>query len=680
MFTLALLSLVSIAPAGGSSLSDTLVRWEEKHLMASVRPQWLETGWAGGHRVRMRADAHGLPVDNLHLVLGLRGDGSLRRQYGELPTLGPPHPSPVTKEAALQRAEEVFARWGRGSLWDPWAQQVYYVDAANQGHHAWRVKGSTARPLQTFSLWLDASDGRPLGIRKESYSGQGNIYPRSPAQSDLATVELLNGSFGLLKGDYATAHSCDDWIIDDSFFGINQCYETSQHAIADSNGDFFFVDDAASMTDPLAEVQAFYHTEKLARHLDETMGFAHDVPIEVTVNFPMANAFFADFNGDGTGDISFGQSDEGIDFAYDADVVYHEFGHSVIDAISRLGSLSADELGLVWTSGALHEGSADAFSMFLTASPALGEYAGTRDGISQPIRDLSFPRTCPEDLRSEVHADGEIWASLFWALIADEAIGASLAQELLFAAASTWGPDITWPKAGASLADASAELLEAGLSSQATHERVLTHLDTSSISDCERIIDLLAVESSTQYLMNLGLYDDFAQIPAGNQFRLTLPEEAVAIALSFSGFTSASEHLGMRLFLREGEPIRHEVTSADAIGLGMAVPTDFDYTVDLGQEDTTVVIGEGQEYPLTPGNTYYLSIASLNLGGIELLDFTTGRVEISATARFPGPTPDPEESSCGCQSTGFRTYSVTFFGGALLFGLLRRRALWPPIS
>ena len=673
MFTTALLLLLSSAQAGTPPRFEPVVSWEALHLGATLSSHWTETPWAGGHRLRLSASASGLPLDNLHLVLGLRADGSLRRQYGTLPTLDEPQAQPIKADEAVRRAEMIFARWGRGKLWEPWAEQVYYIDQSNRGRHAWRVKGSTAAPIQTFSLWLEAGDGRALGIRKESFSGQAQVYPRSPVQSDLTRVDLQNTSFGLLEGDYATSRSCDDWIIDDSFFGINQCYQTSQHATADGSGDFLFVPDPSSLVDPLAEVQAFYHTEQLARHLDETMGFTHELPIEVMVNFPMANAFFADFNGDGTGDISFGQSEEGIDFAYDADVVYHEFGHSVIDAISRLGSLSADELGLVWTSGALHEGSADAFSMFLTGSPYLGEYAGTRDATPHPIRDLSVPKSCPKDLHSEVHADGEIWASLFWRLIDDEAVGPTMAQELLFAAASTWGPSITWPEAGASLADASAELLEAGLSSQTAHDRVIAHLEASTISSCERIIDLLEVESSTQYLMNLGLYDDFAQIPAGNQFRLAVPNDAVAMEINFSKFSSSSEHLGMSIFLREEVPIRHEVTSAEAIGLGMAVPTDFDYKVNLEQKDTTLVMGEGQEYPLTPGSTYYLSLASLNLGGIELLDFTTGRVEVSAKILYLED--QVEDGGCRCQATRFRTHSMALLGFALVWGATRRRRL-----
>ena len=201
--------------------------------------------------------------------------------------------------------------------------------------------------------------------------------------------------------------------------------------------------------------------------------------------------------------------------------------------------------------------------------------------------------------------------------------------------------------------DACSELFEAGLIDETTHGRVLTHLEASNILDCERVIDLLDVESSTQYILNLGLYEDFAQIPGGNQFRLAVPEDATALELEFSNFASSSEQLGISVFIREGLPVGHEVTTAAAIGLAMAVPTDFDHQIDLAQFDASVRLEQGGDLELIPGNTYYVSIASLNLGGIELLDFTTGRVDISAKLLSGEAEPTPTERGCRCQNTRF---------------------------
>jgi hypothetical protein len=679
MFTFALTCLLTAAVhAEPAPHLDAVVNWEQHRLETAVTPSWREAAWGAGRRLRLEARASGLPIDNLHLVLGLRFNGSLRRQYGRFPRLSPLKPQPISAQQAIVRSEAIFSRWGNGQLWVPRATQTYYVDEHNLAHHAWRIEGSTAAPLQTFSLWLDAASGYPLGIRKTSFSSQAQVYPRSPAHSELVLVELDNTNFGILSGEYAVTSSCDDWVIDDSFFGVNQCYDTSQHAVADGNGDFLFLPDPGSSIDPLAEVQAFYHAEAISRHLDDTMEFSHESPIKVIVNFPMANAFFADFDGDGTGDISFGHSDEGIDYAYDADVVYHEFGHSVIDAISRLGSLSADELGLVWTSGALHEGSADAFSMFLTKDPSLGSYAGTLDGVPQPIRDLEFDRSCPNDLMGEVHADGEIWASLFWNLIEDEAVGAELAQELLFASASTWGPSITWPEAGASLVDATAELLEAAVIDEATRDQVIAHLHATNILECDRIIDLLTVDRSTQFIFNLGLFGDFAQIPGGNQFRVQVPEDATALAINLTNFITSSEHLGLSVFIREGSPIAHQVTSAAALGLGMAVPTDFDHKIDLVPGDATLRLGDNGEFELISGATYYISIASLNLGGIELLDFTTGWVDLSAELIYPNTQPTQDDPGCSCQNSRFRARTGPWALLLLLAFIFRRNRDFRP--
>src|SRR5690606_8484190 len=141
-------------------------------------------------------------------------------------------------------------------------------------------------------------------------------------------------------------------------------------------GDYLFTPDPASGDDPFGEVQLYYHLDRVSAWVEDRYGFFHDEPIVGRLNFPMTNAFFGDFDGDGRGDVSFGTSEDGHDFAYDADVVYHEFGHSLVDGLGSPGFLNADAIGLDWVGGGLNEGSADVLAMLLTLDPLMAEYAG----------------------------------------------------------------------------------------------------------------------------------------------------------------------------------------------------------------------------------------------------------------------------------------------------------------
>ncbi|MBT3223929.1 MAG: hypothetical protein HN348_33090, partial [Proteobacteria bacterium] len=361
-----------------------------------------------------------------------------------------------------------------------------------------------------------------------------------------------------------------------------------------------------------------------------------------------------------------GQSEDGVDFGYDADVIYHEYGHAIIDHISALGWVSADEYGMVWDGGSLNEGSADAFSMFLTEDPLMGEYAGTSGEREGPIRDLEEDRRCPEDLVGEVHADGEIWGALIWNYLDDDRLMAEQVWELQVGAASTWLYDVNWKKAGKSLANTAGELYNVGYFDGDAKEAVLEHLETFNLLDCGRVIPLDDGEEREQFIVNAGLHEEFALIPLGTQFSLDVPDEADWLRFEITDYRG-SEDLGYTLFMRQDDYIEHETTTLEFIGLAIAVPTTYD--LDVEGEGTGIVLelDSGTDPPLEPGNTYYFSMAGRNLGGIELLDFTAGRITVAA--EWGQNQAPPDESPKGCSCDGARVPSIASLVLILLCGL-----------
>jgi Zn-dependent metalloprotease len=68
-----------------------------------------------------------------------------------------------------------------------------------------------------------------------------------------------------------------------------------------------------------------------------------------------------------------------IDFGYDGDVVYHEFGHYVVNqTVNFVGSPHVDKYGLTVAPGAMNEGMADTYSSFITGDPYVGELPKNR--------------------------------------------------------------------------------------------------------------------------------------------------------------------------------------------------------------------------------------------------------------------------------------------------------------
>lgn len=136
---------------------------------------------------------------------------------------------------------------------------------------------------------------------------------------------------------------------------------------------------------------------------------------------PFANAFFAPANdgfgalfGTKAGGLWFGQGPE-RDYAYDGDVVYHEFTHAVVDATMSLASYVVDDEGLSAAPGALNEGLADYFAAALSGDPDVGEYAAKDFDASLPyVRTLANDDTCVRMSTGEVHFDSTAFSGALW--------------------------------------------------------------------------------------------------------------------------------------------------------------------------------------------------------------------------------------------------------------------------
>src|SRR5690606_35935622 len=94
-------------------------------------------------------------------------------------------------------------------------------------------------------------------------------------------------------------------------------------------------------------------------------------------------------------------------FAEIYDIIYHEYGHGINASFySDMGK------GRMFN-GALNEGHADVWGMSITKDKVLGK--GAMGGTTSSIRRYDgAPKVYPQDIKGEVHADGEIIAGA-WA-------------------------------------------------------------------------------------------------------------------------------------------------------------------------------------------------------------------------------------------------------------------------
>jgi zinc metalloprotease ZmpB len=171
--------------------------------------------------------------------------------------------------------------------------------------------------------------------------------------------------------------------------------------------------------DQFEQVMGYYWVTT-AHHYLSGLGFGADLPavndrqIELRINqFGGDNSFFRG----NKADITLGKG--GVDDAEDAEVIVHEYGHSVQD-----GQVAG--FGTSLEAGSIGEGFSDYFAVAVTdwatgvptktPEACVADWDSvsyTRD-VPHCLRRLDGTKVYPEDVAGEVHADGEIWSAALY--------------------------------------------------------------------------------------------------------------------------------------------------------------------------------------------------------------------------------------------------------------------------
>ena len=281
---------------------------------------------------------------------------------------------------------------------------------------AWKVKFGTRDPAGSWILFIDRTTGHVLEERNvlRKTSGKGTVFFPNPVvtldrddlydrkdrdqsifQNAYRTVTLKGlKPGGCLAGPYADTTK------------TRRCARSATNEFLYTRYD-----------DHFEEVMAYYHIDTAQRYI-QSLGFTGnkgilDRPIKVNAHGTQEDNSYYDPS-PGRKDLTFG--DGGVDDAEDAEIILHEYGHAVQDAI-----LSG--FGQAHEGGAMGEGFGDylAGSFFSAAKPGkrdakIGEWdaKGITGGPEECLRRLDSPKHYPEDMANEVHDDGEIWSACLW--------------------------------------------------------------------------------------------------------------------------------------------------------------------------------------------------------------------------------------------------------------------------
>lgn len=325
---------------------------------------------------------------------------------------------------------------------------------------AWFVEGATRGLPQRPIVVVDAELGTPIARWDATRTlNLANVYDQNPLKTPSLSPVTLGAHPGLpgadgLESDHVVARNCID---KKTLRPVDLGQQVNLHVCdliptvkANADGDYTAIAPPTNEKDPedaFSELSMFFHANK-AWDAAKAMGFSAPgvtTPLVAIANFrmnkglqtgdlgqmqnpnlaltPYDNAFFASAGqfgsifGEGGDALWFGQGTR-VDFGYDGDVVYHEFGHFLVDHTAQLvGMPHHDGFGVSYSPGAMNEGSADLFSCFITGDPDVGEYAG-KGLVGGPIRQLDGDAAFPRALSGEVHEDSLPFSQPIWKLYA----------------------------------------------------------------------------------------------------------------------------------------------------------------------------------------------------------------------------------------------------------------------
>lgn len=404
------------------------------------------------------------------------------------------------------------------------------------------------------------------------------------------------------------------------------------------------------------------------------------------LNNPISQALIG-----GKDSIMFGQGPS-YDFAYDGDVIAHEFTHAVIDTLGKLTTSGfEDTQGLNDDPGAMNEGLADYFSSALGGDAKVGEYAGRNipgAGAEGAIRDLDNMDQCAADRWGEVHQDSQAFSAGLWgarlAIAGDphgtsfDAAKARLFDRAVLAAIQGFGDTPDMPTAAASVADEAGMLLDAA-AKQAVEDSFAQH---AILPACERVIEWSGKKKDLLFLDGIdSVYAPAGagRVPSHLQWKIDVPGGQDSITAQMNVVDTGG-----------GNPLGGSSPPKLELAVGpQGMPIVWNVGTDGGNQTASAAFSAAKGMVtatltgLSPGPNYVMILNSGGSGSVaEEISFSTNCSQAGGCAGADagvdgGASLMPQKGGCSCELGGHAPLALAPLALALLalLGLaLRRRA------
>lgn len=563
--------------------------------------------------VELRGLVDGIPLawPLGHALVDLEDGGRLRllSSRGTVPAVDPGEGRWTAREAA-----ELLVASGlpgsRGA--SPSAARRVIVNAPGWNESAWQFDPPLDRESWVNRTFLVGADsGRIEVLREQAAAGWGRVYPINPVTTPVARereLSALSAGAQTLSGPWLEAKSCVP--------AVERPGCTPEAvAFADDAGNFGFevpdvmvAADNTTLSDPFAEVSVFHHVQVFDAFLQE-LGFV-GIPCArdggkatVVSNWvrslddaggyePFDNALYTgqcDFT------MVFGQGAT-IDFAYEGDVVYHEYAHGVIEAQSggQLSGLGRRPHAVTSDAGAIGEAIADYLSSAYTEDSFHGDYAARYSSTFVP-RDLDNDLSCPGALTGSIHDDSEIFSGALWD--AHGEFGRDAFVPIVIDALALFPADVQFEEAVSVLV----EMTRVSLG-EAEASRVFEAFAARNLERCVRIVPWRQLERGIR--LSPASITGLKRRPPPVQLSIDVPPGVERMRLSV-GVGTEDGRGPVAVLSRSGSPITFEYRSDEE---GTSVSSNEDVRASIEEDDIVLDV--------EPGTTHYLAFENTALQDI----------------------------------------------------------------
>ncbi|MEX1368503.1 MAG: hypothetical protein AB1Z98_35570 [Nannocystaceae bacterium] len=560
------------------------------------------------------------------------------------------------------------------------------------------------------TVWLSAATGRLLHEVDAAFSSRARVFPSNPATTpdaievELGTLDVAQAGlplasegievFGCGPGPNEAA---PPW-------AANYNCVPEPFARSDEAGDFFVplpdvgrIADNRAFDDLYAEVAAYRHVETFfavmqQRGLTErrcerftVLTNMHAIEDDGSRR-PIDGASYIDTcDAELSPNLVLGQGSD-ADYAWDADVVFHELGHSIVQQLTPAGLTARryGPLGILSEAGAINEGLADYFAMTVSGDPEVAEYIGrvTVASGAPYLRTGDNTKVCPDDLIADWYADSQPVSAALWAM--RSRLG-PVVDQLVLRTLPRLPPDAVLDELGVAMLEVAEQLHDEGTLEPEGLAVVERSLRTRGLLGCLHVIDDPGL-ATTGKRMNLVAADErigpFAPGPLQLRYRVPADAREVTMFMSLSGGEPAMRAVSLLLSF-DGEPIRFEFELPEDGDEAIAV--EGDHELELPAQSLN-----GQDFiarlAVEPGQVLHVALANRSPFSVTASNVFVTASEPSFDDEGSGSsvTGDPQAdgsepaTGCACRLHDEPRGAPPWSGLLLLLGLGLLRAR-PPV-